>query len=80
MPNSLNSLFGQENLNQSLNIAHADSDADSGHNVVFGGLLAINAANPATSTAAAINAAPVTQSNVGFDLDSILDPDGVDIG
>ena len=79
MSNTLFNFLDQTNLNAGLNLAHATSGANSGNNAVFGGLVAINAANPATSTAAAINDAPVTQTNLGFDLDSILDPDGIDI-
>ena len=79
MPNTLLSFLDQDNLNEGLNVANATSAANSGNNAVVGGLLAINAANPATSTAAALNIAPVTQTNLGFDLDSILDSDGIDI-
>lgn len=79
MPNTLLNYLDQDNVNGGVNVAHAASVANSGNNAVVGGLLALNAGNPATSTAAAVNAAPVTQTNLAFDLDSIFDSDGIDI-
>jgi len=70
----------QGNANLSDHDANAVSGANSGGNLVVGGLAAINAANPATSTAAAANLAPVTQTNAAADFDAILDPDLIDIG
>ncbi len=78
MPNTLASLLNQQNVNLGGNIADAESDANTGENVVAG-LLAINAGNPATSTAAALNIAPVTQTNIGVDPDIVVDADLLDL-
>jgi hypothetical protein len=77
MPNTLVSLLEQGNVNWGINAASAYSVANSGGNFVAG-LVAINALNPATSAAAAVNAAPVHQTNFALDPDAILDPDGID--
>lgn len=77
--NNLNwTSFYQKNFNYSDNDAVAASLADSGGNLVLGGLVGANILNPATSTAAGVNISPVTQSNLATDLDSILDA-GIDI-
>ena len=80
MPNTTFSNFLQGIANFSDHDAGAISGADSGNNAVVGGLLAINAGNPAISTAVAVNLSPITQSNVGVDLGTIIDPDILDIG
>ena len=80
MPNTHFSTFLQGIANVSDHDAGAISGADSGNNAVVGGLLAINAGNPAISTAVAVNLSPITQSNVGIDLDTVVDPDILDIG
>ena len=79
MPNTLISFLGQGNFNGGINVADADSIANSGNNHVLGGLLAVNAGNPAVSTAAALNIAPVTQTNIAIDPDFIIDSDVFDI-
>ncbi|WP_230532583.1 hypothetical protein [Microvirga roseola] len=79
MSNGIFSLLEQGNWNISDHDATAGSAADSGGNFVAG-LIAINAGNLATATAAAVNVSPVTQINLGLDLDSIVDGDiGADI-
>jgi len=78
MPNTNLTTFAQSNFNFSDHDANAISAANSGNNVVAG-LVAVNAANPATSTAAAVNLSPVTQSNAALDTDAIFDPDVIDI-
>lgn len=65
----------QGNFNQSSHDANAASAANSGGNGVVGGLIAINALNPATATAAAVNLSPVSQANVASNIDSIFDAD-----
>ena len=80
MPNMNYSTFLQGIANFSDYDASASSGANSGNNTVVGGLLAINAGNPAISTAVALNLSPITQNNVGVDLDTIVDPDILDIG
>lgn len=70
--------FYQKNVNYSDNDAVAASLADSGGNLVVGGLVGANILNPATSTAAAVNLSPIAQSNLATDFDSILDA-GIDI-
>lgn len=80
MPNTNFSNYLQSNLNLSDHDANAVSAANSGGNAVVGGLLAVNAGNPAISTAVGVNLAPITQSNAVLDLDTIVDPDGLDIG
>jgi hypothetical protein len=77
MPNTLLSLVDQDNINLGANVAHAASGANSGGNLVAG-LIAINAGNPATSTAAALNVAPVTQTNIAIDPDIVVDADFLD--
>lgn len=67
--------FFQSNVNYSDHDSTATSLANSGGNAVIGGLIGINAANPATATTAALNFSPVTQSNVATDWDSIEDID-----
>lgn len=80
MPNGIYSLFDQANWNVSDHDAEAGAAADSGSNDVLAGLIAINAGNLATATAAAVNVSPVTQVNLALDLDSIIDGDiGADI-
>lgn len=73
--NSIFSLMEQGNWNVSDNDAIAGSTANSGGNDVIGGLIGINAANLATSTAAAVNVSPITQINLGLSLDSLIDSD-----
>jgi hypothetical protein len=68
-------LFEQTNFNFGDNDAAAGAIADTGGNTVVGGLVAINAGNPANALANAINVAPVTQVNLGLDFDSIADSD-----
>ena len=80
MPNTNFSAFLQGIANISDHDASANSGANSGDNAVVGGLVAINAGNPAISTAVAVNLSPITQSNVGVDLDTLVDPDMIDIG
>ena len=80
MPNTNFSTFLQGIANISDHDATAISGANSGSNTVLGGLVAINAGNPAISTAVAVNLSPITQSNVGVDLDTLVDPDLLDIG
>lgn len=65
----------QANLNHSNHSSPAIATSDSGGSDVVGGLIAISALNAATSTAAGVNLAPVTQANVGSDIDAILDAD-----
>lgn len=77
MSNTLLSFLDQDNVNVGANFATAFSGANSGGNLVAG-LIAINAGNPATSTAAALNVAPVTQANIAIDPDIIVDPDLLD--
>ena len=78
MGNTNFTTFHQGNFNISDHDANAVSAANSGGNVVAG-LLAANLGNPATSTAAGVNVAPITQSNTALDLDSIVDPDLIDL-
>lgn len=68
----------QSNFNYSDHDAESVSFANSGGNAVLGGLLAANALNPATATSAAINLSPITQANVGTDVDAIADL-GIDL-
>lgn len=65
----------QLNANYSTHSAPAAALSDSGGGLVYGGLLAASLLNPATSTAAGVNLAPVTQTNLGSNLDSIIDND-----
>lgn len=65
----------QATMNESGHDATAAAAADTGGNSIMGGLLSLNALNPATSTAAGVNLSPITQANVGSDIDSILDAD-----
>ena len=78
MPNTLVSFLDQDNVNLGSNSAEAISAANSGGNVLAG-LVAINAGNPATATAAALNVAPVTQTNIAVDPDIIVDSDLLDL-
>ena len=78
MPNTLVSFLDQDNVNLGSNSAEAISAANSGGNVLAG-LVAINAGNPATATAAALNVAPVTQTNIAIDPDIIVDSDLLDL-
>lgn len=71
----LTTLFQQMNFNVGDNDATAGAIGDTGGNTVVGGLVAINAGNPANALATAINVAPVTQVNLGLDFDSIADND-----
>ncbi|WP_420393888.1 hypothetical protein [Acuticoccus sp.] len=73
--NAIQTLMEQANWNVSDNDASAGSQADSGGNDVAAGLIAVNAANLATATSTAVNASPITQINLGLDLDSIIDSD-----
>jgi hypothetical protein len=57
------SSLGQHNFSVSDNDAVSSSGANSGGNSLFGGLVAINAGNPAISIALAINDASISQSN-----------------
>lgn len=75
MSNAITSLLDMGNWNVSDNDAIAGADADTGGNDVIGGLIGINAGNLATATAAAVNVAPITQVNLGLDLDALLDAD-----
>lgn len=72
--NSILSFLQQSNLNFSDHDATAGAVANSGGNFASG-LIAINAANMATATAAAVNISPVTQVNLGLDIGSIADGD-----
>lgn len=71
----LTTLLQQMNLNLGDNDASAGAIGHTGGNTVLGSLVAINAGNPANASAVAINVAPVTQVNLGFDFDSIADAD-----
>lgn len=75
MSNAIATLMDQGNWNISDNDAIAGSSASSGGNDVIAGLIGINAGNLATSTAAAVNVSPITQINLGLDLDALLDGD-----
>ncbi len=74
MPNTNFASIGQTNFNFSDHDATSTAFANSGGNVT-GGLLGINAGNPAIATSVAVNASPVTQLNtaglaqINFDLD-----------
>lgn len=69
----------QGNFNISDHDANSAAVANSGGNGVAG-LVALNAANPANATSAAVNLAPVEQSNTALDLDFLNDMDGFDFG
>lgn len=79
MNTNWSSIF-QGNFNISDNDAVSGAQANSGGNLVAGGLLALNAANPATATSAAVNLSPITQSNLALNLATLFDNDGIDIG
>ena len=68
----------QTNFNLSDHDAKATSVANTGYNDVQG-LLAVNLGGPATSTATAVNFAPVSQTNTAVDVDSLVDPDLIDL-
>jgi hypothetical protein len=68
----------QGNSNHGDNDANATSIANTGYNDVQG-LLAVNLGGPATSTATAFNFAPVSQTNTAVDVDSLFDPDLIDL-
>lgn len=65
----------QANVNNSHHSAPAVASAQSGGSDVVGGLIGISALNASTATAAGVNLSPVTQANVGSDIQSILDSD-----
>lgn len=71
--------IAQGNFNISDHDANSGAGANSGDNLVVGGLAAINALNPASATSAGVNFAPVDQSNTAADLDVLNDMDVVDI-
>ncbi len=77
--NWLFSTIQQGNYNISDHDAVSAAQANSGGNVVAG-LVAINAANPATATSAAVNLSPIEQSNVALSFDTLFDNDFIDIG
>ena len=70
--------FWQGNFNHSDHDANATSVANTGYNDVQG-LLAANLGGPANSTATAVNLAPISQSNTAVDVDSLVDPDLIDL-
>lgn len=74
MPNTNLSFLQQGNWNFSDHDATSLAQAGTGGNVLSG-LIALNAGNLATATAAAVNVSPVTQVNLGLDLSSIIDGD-----
>ncbi|HSP23620.1 MAG TPA: hypothetical protein VLQ65_00450 [Saliniramus sp.] len=67
----------QANFNQSGHDSTAFGSTNSGGNAVLGGLIGLNALNPATATAAGVNLSPVTQANVGADVDSIISAEAI---
>lgn len=69
----------QGNFNISDNDANSAAGANSGNNLVVGGLLSANALNPATATSAGVNLSPISQSNTAVDLDFLNDSDVIDI-
>lgn len=72
------SSINQGNFNISNHDAISLAAADSGQNAVVGGLLAVNALNPATATSLAANVSPITQSNVAASVASLFDNDVID--
>ncbi|MFN3687252.1 hypothetical protein [Salinarimonas sp.] len=78
--NQLQNLLPQANLVFSDNDAGAVAGANSGGNIAMG-LLALNAGNPALAVANAVNVAPITQVNLGFNFGALFDNDlGIDVG
>jgi hypothetical protein len=78
--NTIQNLLPQANFALSDNDAGASAGANSGGNVAMG-LLAMNIGNPAIATASAINIAPITQVNLGFNFGTLFDNDvAVDVG
>ena len=65
----------QGNLNYSDHDSPAAAVANGGGDTVVGGLIAANVLNPQTATAAGVNLSPVTQANIGSDIDALLDAD-----
>jgi hypothetical protein len=76
--NWLQTSIQQGNFNISDHDASSVALANSGQNAVLGGLLAVNAANPATATSAAVNVAPISQSNVAVEVATLFDNDFID--
>lgn len=75
MDNLNYSILEQLNANYSDHSSPAVATSDSGGGSVVGGLIAADLLNTSTSTAAGVNLAPITQANLGSDLDGIVDGD-----
>ncbi|WP_420393889.1 hypothetical protein [Acuticoccus sp.] len=69
------SYIPQGNVNHSDHDSPAAAMASGGGDQVVGGLIAANLLNPQTATAAGVNLSPVTQANVGSDIDALFDAD-----